>query len=96
MSPRIKIILNTARKPKAGQRAHKSQEKGSPKESMTFDGGMENNDKEFRELMTPKVEAEAAKGPTGFRYFPNLVRCLYILLDKKFQLWSKADTFLAH
>lgn len=55
---------------------------------MNFDEGMENNDKEFRELMTPKVEAEAAKGPTVFHYFPNLVRCLYILLDKKFQLWS--------
>jgi hypothetical protein len=93
MSP--KIILNMARKPKAGQDARKSQEKGSPKESMTFEEVMENNDKEFRELMNLKVEAEAAKGSTVFDYFPNLVRCLYILLDKKFQLWSKADTSLA-
>lgn len=73
------ITLNTARKPKAGRSARKSQEKGSPEKSMTFDEVMENNDKESSELITPKVEAEAAKGPTVFHYFPNLVRSLYIL-----------------
>ena len=84
MSPKIKIILNTACKPKAGQDARKSQEKGSPKESMAFEEVMKNNDKEFRELMNLEIEAEAAEGSTVFHYFPNLVRCLYILLDKKF------------
>jgi hypothetical protein len=72
MSP--KTILNTARKSKAGQGACKSQEKGSPKKRVTFDEVMENNDKEFRELMTPKVEAAEANGPKVFHYFPNLVR----------------------
>jgi hypothetical protein len=69
-----KIILDTARKPNAGQGARKSQEKGRPKKSMSFDEVMENNDKDFPELMTPKVEAAEAKGPTVFHYFPNLVR----------------------
>ncbi|PMD22464.1 hypothetical protein NA56DRAFT_702247 [Hyaloscypha hepaticicola] len=70
MSP--KIILNTGRKPKTRQDTSKSQEKGSPKKSMTFDEGTENNDEEFRELMTPKVEATEANGPKVFHYFPNL------------------------